>query len=434
MPFHHRSEPVSRWDERDLEERLCRALDIARKTVLAFGLDGYTDTETPAYSFGAEKPLAETSMLMYASESFRHRRQIRQRLDGLAELVAPRARSERVMANIALNPALAFKFAAPHVLLTRLGYGDPVFDRLLDSSLASEAADGHDRPPSARLERKWLTAVWTGEDSGADWSSDLAGSVLDTPLDILGGRREDVYAWTHLVMYATDFGNQPRRLTRADTRMSDATSLLARYLDSEDYDLAGELLLAFPLTASAWTPAAAFAFRVLASVEDQVRVLPCGNLNVARLNALEGEDRFRYALGTAYHTAYVMGFLCAASMRPDRTPPRQIVGRRWQACLKEILAHVDHEQGHWQDEFAWLPDDERQVLTPFVLDMALVQRCRTRDYAAVHTLLSIASRHDLPVSPLCRQAADLLARMASCSTAVAAKRSSPQQGSFAACD
>ena len=93
----------------------------------------------------------------------------------------------------------------------------------------------------------------------------------------------------------------------------DVGSLLAGYMDAEDYDLAGELLLAWPLMGAPWSPSAAFAFRVLASIEDQVGVLPCGNVNLAHLAQLEGEERARYALGTAYHTAYVMGFLCAAS-------------------------------------------------------------------------------------------------------------------------
>ena len=109
--------------------------------------------------------------------------------------------------------------------------------------------------------------------------------------------------------------------------LTEAAALLARYMDAEDYDLSGEIAARLAVQrARHGVPAAAFAFRVLASVEDQAGVLPCGNINLARLAKLEGEARARYALATAYHTAYVMGFLCAASLRPGRAPPVRIVG------------------------------------------------------------------------------------------------------------
>ena len=151
-------------------------------------------------------------MLLYASAPAHNRPAVRARVDALAALLLPLVRLERVMLNMALNPALVFKFAAPHVLLTKLGYGDEAFDRFLESCLASEAGDGQERPPSARVERQWLSSLHTGEDTAAGWQTELARSVLEAPLDILGGRRDDAYAWTHLLMYSTDFGNQPWRV------------------------------------------------------------------------------------------------------------------------------------------------------------------------------------------------------------------------------
>jgi Domain of unknown function (DUF6895) len=413
---------VSHWNDADLEARLCRALDIALKTVTCFGIDGHTDAASPVYSFGPEKPLAETAMLMYASASCHDRPAVRARIDALVAMLVPLARSERVMLNIALNPALVFKFAAPHVLLTRLGYGDESFDAFLESCLASEASDGVERPPSARIEKQWLSSLRRAPETGGAWASDLAGSVLDTPLDILGGRRDDTYAWTHLVMYATDFGNEPRRALHPPDRSGQAGALLARYLDIEDYDLAGEVLLAWPLTASAWSPAAAFGFKVLAGVEDQVRVLPCGNMSPARVAALDGEERFRYVLATAYHTAYVMGFLCAASLRTGRTPPLTIpAGQCDSRALDALLPYIDEAQGHWQAGFARLTGEAQRALTPFVLDMAIVQTSRRRDYAAMVDVLSHAQAYGLSDAPLCRQATELLNRIASCGTAMASR-------------
>ena len=418
-----------RWNEADLEVRLCRALDIARKTINYFAIDGFTDKESPEYGFGPEKPIAETAMLIYAASASGHRPKVASRVDELAELLAPHARSERVLADIALHPALAFKFAVPHILLTRLGYRDASFDDFLRSCTSSQVRNGHDRPPSASIERRWISCLWTGQDLGAGWRADLLNSVLNWPLDILGGLHDDAYAFTHLIMYCTDFGFQNRRLPRRRSAiLGEAGSLLAKCVDAEDYDLAAEVILAWPLTGAAWSPSAAFGFRILASVEDQVGVLPCGNVNLSRLAQLEGEERARYALGTAYHTAYVMGFLCAASLRPGRVPPIKIAGPRFEkSCLSRLLPYVDHEQGHWQPEFAKLTEPEQQALAPMLLDIAIAQKCRKHDYQAVAELLGAGNEYGLTASPLRSQAAELLERLALCSHTISAAAVSPTQ-------
>lgn len=421
-----------RWNEVELETSLCRALDLARKTVTYFAIDGYADKESPVYSFGPEKPVAETAMLIYAASASGHRPDVATRVDEIARLLAPYARSERVLVEIALHPALALKFAVPHILLTKLGYHDAPFDDFLKSCVSSQVRNGHDRPPSASLERGWILSLWTGQDSDACLRADLLNSVLKWPIDILGGLRDDVYAFTHLIMYCSDFGFQSGRLPRSRSSiLREAGSLLARYLDAEDYDLSGEILLAWPLTGASWGPLATFGFRLLASVADQAGLLPCGNINLSRLTQLEGEERVRYALGTAYHTAYVMGFLCAASLRPGRIPPTKIVGPRFEkACLTRLLRYVDEDQGHWQAEFSRLKDEEQHVLTPFILDLAIMQKCRRHDYEAMREILSLARDYNIAPSPMCLQAAELLERIANCSTAICLRRSEMTRASI----
>jgi hypothetical protein len=194
--------------------------------------------------------------------------------------------------------------------------------------------------------------------------------------------------------------------------------LLAKCLDNEDYDLAGELIMAWPLTGASWCASAAFAFRVLASVEDQIGVLPGGTTKVDRLNKLAGKEKTQYAFGTAYHTAYVMGLICAASLRARRAPPARITGgrvdKRFLDCL---MPFFDRDQGHWQPELAKLRDAELNAIGPLLLDIAIAQRCRKHDYEGVSELLVTASRYGLARSPLCGQAAELLERLAAYSHA-----------------
>jgi hypothetical protein len=413
-----------KWDEANLEARLCRALDVARQTLNFFAIEGYTDKQSPVFGFGPEKPAAETAMLIYAASALGHRPPVASRIEDLARALVPHARSNRVLVDIALHPALAFKFAVPHVLLTRLGYRDEIFDAFLRSCISSQVRNGHDRPPSALVEKRWVSYLRGGHDATRVCRRDLVGSVLDCPLDILGGLRDDAYAFTHLMMYCTDFGYQTCRLPRRrSVILGEAGSLLARYIDVEDYDLAGEILLAWPLTGASWSASAAFAFRVLATVEDQAGILPCGNINLSRLTQLEGEERARYALGTAYHTAYVMGFLCASALRPGRMPPARIAGPQYErAFLDRLLHYVDDDQGHWQPVFSSLLEEEQRVLTPFILDIALMQSCRRHDYQAAGEIVSISSEYRIACSPMCRQAAELLERISACSTALSLRQ------------
>lgn len=152
-------------------------------------------------------------------------------------------------------------------------------------------------------------------------------------------------------------------------------------------------------------------------------MLPSGHSNPARLSQLQGEARTRYALGTGYHTAYVMGFLCAASLQAGRTPPVNIVGPQCEAsCLDRLLRYVDDDQGHWRSEFTSLTQAAQRALAPLILDVGIAQKCRKHDYQAMSELVSLACEYQLASSPMCGQAAELLERIAGCFHAIDLRR------------
>jgi hypothetical protein len=76
------------------------------------------------------------------------------------------------------------------------------------------------------------------------------------------------------------------------------------------------------------------------------------------------------------------------------------------------MASLDWSQGHWQPQLMGLTEAERNALCPFLLDLALVQRCRLHDYQAANDLLISAYQCGVARSPLCGQAAELLERLA----------------------
>jgi hypothetical protein len=393
------------WNRIDLERRLCHALDVAERTVERLAAKGYTIAEAPDEPIRPEKIVSETALLLLAASTV-PAAEVRARVDRVARLTIPHARSERMLLALSLQPALARDYAAAHLCLERIGHRDPGFDAVVRRALESQARDGRERPPHRILEQEWLL--------GARGGAAARLSALNHPIDLLCGTRDDIYAFTHALMYVTDFNIAPRPLPRSRAAIAaEAEVMLARCLDDEDYDLAGEVLLTWPLTGRSWSAAAAFGFRVLARVEDRAGFLPTAITRVQRLEELAGDARTDYFLGTAYHTVYVMGLLCAAALAPGRTPPAAIRSAR-RVNAQHLLDRIDAggTSPHWRAELDELRPRERDALSGFLFDVALVRAVKRRDYGAVATLLRDGHLLGLAASPAASQSAELLDRLA----------------------
>lgn len=396
--------------------RLCVALTIAKRALGFLAEGGFCDEEVPQASFGPDKPLAETAMLLHAASAVTGHAQVKERVDELSLLLASHARTHRTAFAIALHPAICLQLAMPHVLLSRLGLRDPRFDRLLALGTESPAHHGHEVVPHRALERMWIRSLWSATPPESEFDTAALNSVLNRPLDLLWGDREDAYAHTHTLMYFTDFGYAPRPLPRPRSEiLGESAAVLARSLLQGDYDLTAEVLMAWPLTSAPWSPAASFGFRVLAELEDAVGYLPAGNGTPEMFLRLTGSERTKYALACAYHTAYVMGMLCALALRPGNAPPHEIAGPLAPAELvDELLSMIPDTDTPWLHTFRRLQPAEQRSLGPFLLDMALLTKGRNHDFAALGSLLRLAARHGLADTPLCAQTAQLLQRMSVC--------------------
>ncbi len=400
---------VAVWPAADLERRVIRALDFAAVAVSDFGETGYADAERPALGFGPEKVVAEAAMLAYASQGASWTRALRKRVDSLALQLAPLVRSARALADMALNPDQVFRRAVPHVLLSTLGHRDDAFDDFAADKCLRVLSHAVDQPATVLAERRWVTTVWgrpfpTMPDAGS-------GTVLTHPFDLLVGSREDPYGLTHLLFYVTDFGRAATANAGRphDAILADVEALVIRYLDQGDYDLVGELLMAWPQLREEWSPVAAFAFRVLAHVEDEVGLLPCGNLDPERLATLVGAERTRYARAASYHTALVMGFLCAVALRGDAAPPTALAGPEYpDDAWQTFRAMVDDRGGDWLPVFDRCAESEKRTLAPMLCGVVITQALRRQDFAAVHEALDAARRFALPQHPLLAAAADAL--------------------------
>jgi hypothetical protein len=226
---------------------------------------------------------------------------VAERAHTLARALVLHARHRRVEIGIALHPALALDYSAAHIVLAKAGYPDDVFDKTLGDSLAATTAAARERAPHRELEQDWLASLRGGPAPSEDA---LRRTALIQGTDLLTGSRDDVYALTHALLYATDFGNHRPRLARPeDDILATVRSALAGALDDDDFDLAGELLLAWPFLDAAWDEPSSFAFAALAEVEDEVGGIPSLALDRVEYERQPVAARKSYVAAVAYNTA-----------------------------------------------------------------------------------------------------------------------------------
>jgi hypothetical protein len=338
---------------------------------------------------------------------------VQARFEGLVQDLIPYARSKQMAWDAVRYPTISLQLCTPHIILQALGNKDSDFNDVLASADAARASRGHEVVPYRELEIIWLRSLWLNQVPGDELEGIARKTALGNAIDLLNGTRDDAYSHTHGIMYYTDFGNWQRALPRPiEEFLGESAAILARALIVEDYDLAAEALMAWPLTSSDWCPAAAFGFKVLASLEDKVGFLPAGPPASKCQLELAGEEKTRYALASSYHTAYVMGMLCALSLKPEISSPFCVDGRPYPLALIEKLQSFIAKTGaHWEQVFHALSQDERAALGPFLLDVALIQSSRRGELTQMMNLLEIAVQNGMANTTLCAQSAEYLARI-----------------------
>jgi hypothetical protein len=394
---------------------------MAIRTIGSLGDAAAAKAEAAAPTKGAaefleEKVIAETAMLLLCVDPIRSLDQrIQERFDEIVTLIIPLARKTDVLAAICLDPGLAREHAVAHIILSRLGHPDRDVDRLLSESLAMGPNFGPERQPHRLLEQEWLVRVWRiGEPPRQRDSRLVAESLLGRPIDAMGPTRFDIYAFTHAVMYASDLGGRRITLPRpARAVAASADAALAFSLDSNDFDLAAEVILTWPMLHLAWSPTATFAFRVLAGVEDDLGFLPGLPFESKRYQVLTGTARSRYAITTSYHTSYILGFLCATALVPSCAPPSEVPpARRSRGAGAAILRllKTNGPKSSWMEPFSMLAPRQQDSVALLALAVVLRRAKNVGDLGLIREALEVALAHDLIDGDAPLQAAALLRR------------------------
>jgi hypothetical protein len=416
------------WDLGDLIRRVQQSLDIAGHAVdAALRHEPQNDPHEGRSSdleadkvFAKIRPLvvikvvAEAAMLLRCVTFLRHvDDQIASTIDELPERLILPARGKQLLAALCLEPALALDHAAAHIHLTDIGYRDAAVDRMLIEIFQGEVIGGPERLPNHELEHQWLRGIWLGDDGDA--SADLlARTCIARPLDVLGSRTQDLYAFTHVVLYASDMGRRfpqwPRPLKEI---AGDADTALAAAVDADNFDLAAELIWTWPMLRLPWSPAATFSFGVLAATQDAHGFLPGPGYSAHDCEGLPKDLRDEYVLRTSYHATLVMGFVCATALRAALAPPVAVYPVAESGGTIDMILRLLRDQSHeprWRSAFFHLDAKRRESLAEFVFSIALRRARASHDLELVRESLGVALRCDLVDGSTAHQALALLRR------------------------
>ena len=415
-------------DRRDLIRRSRLAFDVAKRSLVAAVRHeaqtehrGRQDPDASDAPRGAgplvvAKVVAEATMLLRCAAFLRHTDdEVAGLFDELARRLIPYARRESVLVSLCREPARALDNAAAHIHLSALGYHDQPFDRLLTEILKDEDVGG-ERVPNHDLERQWLRNIWSGVSHGPMVDAGLLDrTCIARPLDALGSSTSDLYAFTHVVLYASDMGRNPIKLPRAASEIvADAEAGLAAAIDAENFDLAAELLWTWPMLGLPWSPAAIFCFGLLAEVQDRNGFLPGPGYSARNCADLPEDERDDYVLRTSYHANFVMGFLCLAALQSGLSPPVALPSK-WLSARAIVsimpLLNANSRNSGWHNRFMGLAAGCRGSLAEFVLTIVLRRARAAHDLELVRDGLGVALRCGLTEGPSVRQSLDLLRRV-----------------------
>jgi hypothetical protein len=414
-----------RWDRSDLVRRLKDALDVAGRAVDAairyeVQSESHADfTSEVDKALGDIRPLvmkkvvAEAAMLLRCAAAVRHvDGKISSTIDELAQRLTTPARGTRLLVALCLEPTLALDHAAAHIYLSDLGFRDPAVDRMLLEIFQGEVIGGPERLPMQELEHQWLRGIWLGENN--DILALMARTCIARPVDVLGCRTQDLYTFTHVLLYAGDMGRRSPSWPRPPEDIAhDADAALAAAIDANNFDLAAELIWTWPMLRLPWSTAATFSFGVLAAIQDECGFLPGPEYSAEKRERLPKDLRDEYMLRTSYHATLVMGLACAMALCSHDTPPVTVspVGEAGET-VEQILCLLRDEsrEPRWRSAFRQLDASRGEALADFLLTIALRRARASRDVALLEEGLAIGVRCDMVDGLTARHALALLRR------------------------
>lgn len=327
----------------ELQTRLEECLAFARRTVE--GADpGHALWEVDLGQVsGYEKMMMEAGLLAYLI----HRARLcPEPVHALASTIRANYDARSALCCILRQPRLAASLGTLLLVLDDFGLATRQELATLADAIASPFVDCSEHVPFRMMDRHWVLSLAGRDQLSSGVLLPLSTACRTTHPIYMS--REDGYAITHAVMYATDFGasDAPVELRRDDIWQT-IDAAVAWCVAAGDYDLLAELLLAQLLLRRRFSAYGVIAWRRTRETWDAFGFLPSPSLSARSFSAIDDpHEQRQYALHNMYHTMLVGGLLCAALLDPRVTAPEPpSYGRRYReprAVADAVTGAADH--------------------------------------------------------------------------------------------
>lgn len=237
-----------------------------------------------------------------------------------------------------------------YALTRMLGLDDLELRTELERALAWGIPAQSERLPHREMDVR-LSLDWA-QLGGSDetWDSLIGRSILGRLPDIAHLDEPNLYAVTHVILFAHAFGlPSPSPWGVAATRPVERflTGALSRALRERHWDLVAEFLLCWDLVGLPWTPAYELAWQRLLEQRDGAGAFPGPRSDTRGAPPREADDEALY-VAHHYHTTLMVVMVCAQRRRrllgTAHTPPLAWDPRLVQgdvAAIASVLAGTD---------------------------------------------------------------------------------------------
>ena len=338
--------------------------------------------------------------------------------DSIAARLEPFVRNERFRDEIERQPALAAAFGSGHLYLTRAGYPDAAWDDVVLPAFHDGFTETTERPPYQILGRMWAAELAGLEAAETRRRDALSLSIVASRAHPLYMSQDDAYAYTHCLMYASDFGRRPvGGPVDPDAVAEVVRAALAWTLVEPDFDLLAEFVLCQTFLKPAWSEQAAVAWSTLCELADQLGFVPGPTFDEKTFAGLAGDERPAYAFKEIYHTNVVAGAVCcavlaggqSASGRAEARPPDDetaLIARAFERCRK-LRGLADSQVAPW--EVVAGKREHRSALGRTLLEAALIHALRSGAFDEARGALDDLERSGSPAARTVTEARDYLA-------------------------
>ena len=386
-----------------LRECVRSALHMSRLVLDEVLATRFSDEEPDKYLDLVGKAGAELAMLLRMAKRALPAEEDEAEILGLARDLSPLVRSLHVYRSLLFRPSRTPMYSVGHFCLVDLGLPHENLDRVARLALQSSVHDANERVPYRMLDAAWTRHIVFGD--GELNHPAISLSPLCTGVDLLKATWEDAYAFTHALVYATDFGrvSLPSDIDRHHL-LDIAEAIAVKALDEDDLDLLAEVLMAPAILRLDWTPTLSFGWEVLERVWKELGFVPGPGIPPA-----EGDEtriqKVRRVLGTVYHTTFAAGICCATLITCNSIPPHV-------ASVPVDSSEVPPGKGDaWKINWNTSPPELREKLDFLSLAFSLRRALEEVDLVRIRQLLEAAAEVGLLGHPLFTQTVELLERI-----------------------